>query len=351
MKALNVERLNNIVENVKPYRGSGRYPVGQRTHRTKVFTIDELDGEQIYRVYYGNKYDTEYLTKEEYLKHKNLENYHELTWQTDESKRYVKYVVSPFELGIVRPDNTFEFTAPADYHSYGQGHNQVMSSWTRGYLHKNSRQGGLVYKAGHGEHDLMHPIFEGLRIDCDTWALHETSQYRVYGYRVDRKKGNEFIYKYKDFYTVCETMMCAMDIKNLMETGIEIAKENGLTLDNYYVAEKDKKRLICVADREKNNTPLDSGILFALAYDVTDFYRKLRYHHNNPATSFNYYNNNGFSPESLFANLKRKLNKELYKENKSVMKEVEFESGKSYPPSEWGVRLVDLNGNELKQYQ
>jgi hypothetical protein len=344
MKALNVERLNHIVKAIKPYRGSGRYPIGQRTHRTKVFTIDELNGERIYRAYYGYSWDSEFVSKEEYLKNKNINGYNELGWQSDESKRYVRYTSKPFELGIVRPDNTFEFTAES---GYGQGHNQIMSAWCRGYIHTSSRHGGMVYRQGSGDDELMHPIFKGLRIDCDTWAVHETSQYKIYGYRVDRKKGNEFLYKYKDFYTICETMMCAMDIKNLMETGIEIAKENGLTLDNYYIQETDKRTLLLTADSKKNITPLDSGILFALAHDVSDFYRKIRYHHNNP-NNLGYHNS--FTPDNLFANLKRKINKELYRENKSVMKEVEFEAGKAYPPSEWGVRIVDLNGNELKQY-
>jgi len=40
----------------------------------------------------------------------------------------------------------------------------------------------------------------------------------------------------------------------------------------------------------------------------------------------------------------------LYRENKSVMKETEYTAGRYYPPSEWGIKLVDLQGNELQQY-
>ena len=51
----------------------------------------------------------------------------------------------------------------------------------------------------------------------------------------------------------------------------------------------------------------------------------------------------------LFSNLKRKLNKELYSKNPTVMKPIEHEAGKYYPPSEWGVEVY-VDGKEVEQY-
>jgi hypothetical protein len=46
--------------------------------------------------------------------------------------------------------------------------------------------------------------------------------------------------------------------------------------------------------------------------------------------------------------MKRKINKELYKRNPSVMKLTEYEPNKAYPPSEWGVDVF-VNGVEVEQ--
>jgi len=347
MKALNTERLNKLVETIKPYRASNppRYPISKRTHNTKVFTIDELDGEKIYRIFYGFDYSREYVSKQEYLaNHKTDGHYHEHTWVDDDSpERYSKYSTAPKELGIVRQDNTFEFTAK---NGYGQGDNMIMTSWSVGSLSTNSRQGGMIFKEyWNDQNGIMHPIFRGLRVNCDTWAVHESSQYRVLGYRVDRKKGNEFLSGYADFYKVCEVMMQAMDTKNLLETGIEVALENGADLKSYFLPIELEKKFLAIAHREKNNTPLDCGLLFAMAHNVGEFYRRVRMYHESGMQKI--YND---QTDNLFNNLKRKLNKELYRENKSVMKETEYTAGRYYPPSEWGIKLVDLQGNELQQY-
>ena len=52
---------------------------------------------------------------------------------------------------------------------------------------------------------------------------------------------------------------------------------------------------------------------------------------------------------ALFDTMKRKLNKEIYRNNDSVMKEVEYEMGKRYPASEWGVTIT-VDGKEVEQY-
>jgi hypothetical protein len=50
----------------------------------------------------------------------------------------------------------------------------------------------------------------------------------------------------------------------------------------------------------------------------------------------------------VFSNLKRKLNKELYKSNPSVMKLIDYVPNEVYPPSEWGVDVF-VNGKEVEQ--
>jgi hypothetical protein len=61
------------------------------------------------------------------------------------------------------------------------------------------------------------------------------------------------------------------------------------------------------------------------------------------------YYNREVDLDVVFSNLKRKLNKELYKRNPSVMKLTEYVPNEVYPPSEWGVDVF-VNGVEVEQY-
>ena len=51
----------------------------------------------------------------------------------------------------------------------------------------------------------------------------------------------------------------------------------------------------------------------------------------------------------MFLNLKRRLNKEIYKTNDQVFKKVEYADCEVYPPSEWGYTVL-VDGAEVKQY-
>jgi hypothetical protein len=51
----------------------------------------------------------------------------------------------------------------------------------------------------------------------------------------------------------------------------------------------------------------------------------------------------------MFINLKRRLNKEIYKANDGVFKKVEYTNQEMYPPSEWGYTVM-VDGVEVKQY-
>ena len=53
--------------------------------------------------------------------------------------------------------------------------------------------------------------------------------------------------------------------------------------------------------------------------------------------------------ESIFINLKRKLNTELYRKNPTVMKQIEYEMGSLYPASQWGIDIY-VDGKEVEQY-
>jgi hypothetical protein len=334
MKALEWARLNNITKTAKPYRGTtNRYPIGDRRHNTKDFVTEERNGEQVYVIRYGFSWKSYEHTKEEHLA--NPSGIQERN--TNGVVTYESYKSIPRELGIVRSDNTFEFTASG----YGQGDNMIMSNWSRGYFFRSSRHGGMVFRAS----NLFHPIFKGMRVNCDTMLPHEDSKYQVVGKRVSRKDAKEFLTRYADFYKINEVMLKATDYNTYINTAVEVLGECGVNTDSWCLPSEGREKLVSFAEENLNSMPLDAGIAFSIAYDVSDMYRRIRAQN---GSGHSYYDRE-IELEVVFSNLKRKLNKELYKRNPSVMKLTEYVPNEAYPPSEWGVDVY-VNGKEVEQY-
>jgi hypothetical protein len=339
MLALSWNRLTGITETQKPYRGTtNRYPVGSRTQNTKNFYVDEIDGEKVYRITYGTHHIEHYVTKEVY--EADTDKYHERTWETDEAKRYCFYKPVPNQLGVVRSDNTFEFTSK---HGYGQGHNSVISSWSQGFFYTSSRHGGMVYRDN--SRGIFHPIFKGMRIQIDTMQPHKDSVYKAVGKRVNRKEGKEFLKRYEDFYKINEVMLKAMDYKAYMEVACDVVSSLEIATDKWGLYEEDRKKLITYAESCVNDAPLDAGVAFALAYDIKDVWSRVRAF---TGAGSSYYSRE-IELESIFINLKRKLNNALYRDNPTVMNLIEYQMGSLYPASQWGIDIY-VDGKEVEQY-
>ena len=337
MKALEWDRLTNISKTQRPFRGTtNRFPIDKRTHNTKCFYIEERNGEQVYVITYGFRHNEHYHTKEEYEANKG--KIHCREWETDECQKYVTYSPVPRELGIVRSDNTFEFTAPY----YGQGDNQIMSMWSRGYFSRSSRHGGMVY----GERgSLFHPIFKGMRLNCNTMMPAEGSEYKVVGKRVSRKDAKEFLSGYDDFYKVNEVMFKAMEYKNFMDTVVDVAEQVNAKFDSWCLDSDVRRNLYKFFEDNKDTAPLDACCAFVLADDIQNMYRRVREHVKQQAS----YRMEDLELQNLFDNVKRRLNKELYRKNPQCMKLTEYTPYQYYAPSEWGVEVY-VNGNEVEQY-
>jgi hypothetical protein len=143
MQGLNYTRLNSISNSVSPYRGSvNRFPIGSRRHNTKYFLVREEDGQRVFDIVHGQRWKHITLTKTE---HDNLAKQGSPKLRSyqhgDGTWEYYTYEVSPNILGVVRPDNTFEFTST----SYGQGDRGILSTYGHGELSTNSRMGGMIW--------------------------------------------------------------------------------------------------------------------------------------------------------------------------------------------------------------
>jgi hypothetical protein len=302
MKALEWSRLTEITRTQKPYRGTtNRFPIGDRRHNTKDFVSEERNGEQIYSVRYCYTHKRHEHTKEEWQANQGTIHKRE---DLEGNTVYESYERVPRELGIVRSDNTFEFTSAY----YGQGDNMIMSNWAGGWFMRSSRHGGMIYRTN----DVFHPIFKGMRLNCETMMPHESSVYKVVGKRVSRKDAKDFLSRYTDFYKINEVMLKAMDWKGYMETMADVLKPLEIGTDNWSLHQDEKDKLIAFAEKNLNTAPLDAGIAYALAYEVQNIYSRYRAFFDPNGSS---YYNRALELDVVFSNLKRKLNKELYKSN------------------------------------
>ena len=339
MQGLNYVRLNSISNSVSPYRGSvNRFPIASRRHNTKYFLVREEDGQRVFDIVHGQRWKHITLTKAE---HDNLAKQGSPKLRSyqhgDGTWEYYTYEVSPNILGVVRPDNTFEFTST----SYGQGDRGILSTYGHGELSTNSRMGGMIWTGrlhGNGTRGA-YPIYQGMRVNCE--SMQPTKPITVIGRKVDRKVGKDLLAGYADFYATTEVMTKAMDYEVFVRTMNDVMNDHmggDIARDHTEYSAK-AKEIMEVA-------PLDSAMLYIMGWDIGNMRWNLRRFMD---TQFGRYSAHEDTPHTMFLNLKRRLNKEIYKAHEQVFKKVEYVNGEMYPPSEWGYTVM-VDGVEVTQY-
>lgn len=330
MRAFNYERLKSIANSTSPYRGNkNRFPLFTRRENTKYFLVGKQDGELIFNIVYGSRYDTKHLTKAEFEMYQAAGRGGVHQRGVDE---YIMYVAVPHVVGIVRSDNTFEFTN----RHYTQGDNKFLSQGAAGYVYNDSRRGGLIYSERNSSRDTpyMLPVYKGMRVDCET--MKPLQEFEVIGRNVDRKLSKAMMANYKQFFTVSETMCKVMDMDAFIETANSVYAEYGNATIAGHVDEAMFSRL---ADNLMHEKPLDAMYLHMFAMNAGRLHSHVR---SNSAWG------RPSSIEETYATMKRKLVRRLYEENKSIFKEVVYKSGEHLPSSDWGYELR-VNGVEVNQ--
>lgn len=348
MQGLNYTRLNSISNSVSPYRGSlNRFPIGNRKQNNKYFLVGEENGSRIFNIVYGQNWNSVDITKDEYDELNKQGSSKIRAYKNGDENGYCRYDVTPNIVGVVRPDNTFEFTAKR----YGQGDRGVLSAFGHGWLLTDSRRGGMVWMGrlnGNGERGVM-PIYRGMRVHCET--MRPTKPITVVGRKVDRKVGKALLADYADFYAVTETMTKAMDYETFVKTSAEVLTEHMSLASpeaaNSYWLHRHHTEYTLVADALIHTAPLDAAILYMVAWDVGSMRWNIRRYLEHNTTRYSAHED---TPHMMFTNLKRKLNKEIYKQNEQVFKKVEYTAPEMYPPSEWGYTVM-VDGMEVQQYE
>jgi hypothetical protein len=323
VNSLNYKRLTSITNSVTPYRGAAnRFPLGNRKENQKYFLVGKEGGEPIFNIVYGYKYDRKLISKNEYDK---LTSEGKSGLGITDNIHYLWHKV-PDIVGRVRSDNSFQFTRD----SYNQGHNHFLEQFSAGYFSSDSRRGGLIYSERGSSYML--PIYKGMRVDCET--MRPLEPLVITGKRVDRKSSKELMSRFKDFFTISETMSKVMNMESFLETAITVYHEYGGG------GLKEDEILMKTADTLIRDKPLDAMFLYMIVFNAG---RVGVYVHSDGRWS---------RPESIdtaYTAMKRRLVKHLYETNKSIFKDVEFKLGEQLPSSEWSYKLT-VNGKEVIQY-
>jgi len=338
MQALNYNNLNSKSNSVSPYRGTlNRFPIGNRRENKKYFLVGEENGERVFTIVYGSRFKFVSLTKEEHDEQKKngVDNLYE-NEHTGGTWDYRRYDRIPNILGLVRPDNTFEFTSIGD----GQSERSILSNYSFGKFSTDSRRGGTIWKSGGYHGYCIMPIYEGLRVHCET--MRPTKPITVIGRKVDRKAGKGLLAKYKDFYATTEVMTKAMNYEMFISTANDVVNEHLGEIP----CRKSYTDYLAKAEALLHTAPLDAAMLYMLMWDISSMRWNLRKFNDSGVSR---YSASEDTPYTTFLNLKRKLNKEVYKANDGAFKKVEYVNGKMYPTSEWDYTVM-VDGVEVKQY-
>lgn len=338
MKYINYQTLVNTMRVQKPYRGTtNRFPLGNRKQSYKYFLKDtDENGEEILRIIYGKFFKTDEATEEMY--DADPTNIHKSVYNENgiQHIKYYKYTELPNEMGIVRPDNSFEFTGQR----YGQGEMTFLSSLTpyREYFKRDCKRGGMLYVGNRTDSLItMMPIFRNLRVDCDTMKPDPKHRYEIVGRRVNRKESKEFLKQYEDFFKVSEVMMSNMTLSSFAEVCREKLDEiDGYTnRSGYFLYRYNCLKIVEHAMTIMNDAPVDAAALFCIGMGsrgVDDFRYVVGRSHRNTDDDTTF-------AEKYFTNMKRLICELLYENAPDVFAKVPFEFGKVFPQSSWGYQV------------
>lgn len=359
MARLEYQSLLNITHNTDPYRGTkNKYPLVNRKQSYKYFISDYLNGEKVFRIFYGKTYREVFLPNDEAVAVATARGEYVVKRPSGGMPFYHESV--PNEVGIVYPDNTFQLIAK----SLSQGLCTVLNDLIGGYMFRSSRHGGYVYNSlvsSRGQ-AVFHPLFKGIRFGLgEDKGVHESSKYQLFGRSVNRKESKKLMSKYADMFKVSEIMAKTMKPEDFVLTAVEVANDAyGIDIldvniaGHVYADEEKKYKALRMAEERLESAPLDALLIYAVVYQVDGMQLYRLFHQavaikGLTASRHNAYYARLLNPESVVEATKRKLSRDLYENTPEVMNVRELETGKPYGQSDWGFTLM-VNGKEVEQY-
>jgi len=201
IRRVTYDRLQHITNVYSPYRGStNAYQLGDRRYSARHFR-KEKDG--AFSIWYS---DRETIDNKYGMVNQNSPTYTESVDYYDRGR-----------LGVVHPDNTFEFVGGWN----AQGSNMLLCHALDVWLHNDNSKGGLVYSVSNSaEGTKVYPVFKGLKIDLSTRK--PVTPYKVFLPVVKRKIAGAIMAEYDEFRKTFPTMLKAMDSVGIWDVFYDI---------------------------------------------------------------------------------------------------------------------------------
>lgn len=345
---LKYEKLLGITKSTYPFRGTKEYPIHDRRHghkRFEVVEVEKSDGTKDveFHIYYGYTYDTKTVSKEEYTA--AIKQHAKTGWPKTytgyhNDKNEISYHLSTrtrAKVGIVRSDNTFEFTNLPYFH---QGVAMFLSNWLQ-RVWASTRQGGMILFDRTSRN--MHPVFAGLRINLDTFQPHESCNYVLYKKVVNRSRGHAARKKYEKQMRVARAMFSAMNKETMLSQMKDILEEVRNTEESnrhYGLTYIQKEALASYVLENIHDDPV-GAIMARMMVDNTFFIRQ----------SLNGYS--GYAaetaPVTYFELAKINVLRDIYVATDAVDEEA-IPMGGHIPSSRWPFKIM-LDGKQVKQFK
>ena len=344
---ISYDSLTKIVCSQKAYRGrEDNYPThghAYRKHSNKFFKPEVVDNEVVYRINYGRTWNKIPCTESEALMLEKLGRQvmrqNKLVFNKDldlyEETKEIEchyYEVLPNELGIVHPDNTFEFTTNS---SLGQGARYYIGThcFDTNDVVANCRLGGVIL-------DYKYPLFKGLRLNLENMRPAEGQQIEFFKKVVNRSAAKELYAPYKEMLSVSKAMFSQMGEEVFVQSLKDVLNDHKIVWE-WDVEEGHNRKftmgrdVVKIADklREEGNY-FDSAMLYGYGYDFGGIMWRVRHHHK-------------WIRKDMFINMDKFLRKTIYQHKKPFdLKPVEYGDGST---SAWGF-VLKHNGIFVNQY-
>ena len=342
MKRLEYKSLEDIENNVSAIRGSNRYPFSYRRASTHSFEPVIIDGEKAYKIYYYYRYYSSEISKNEYdkLSEDKKAHYHA---DYSDNNVYRKYERALNNIGIVRSDNTFEFTSD----NMHQGIRGMLSSFLRCGISSDVKRGGVILFDGkfnsstrQYNYSLTVPVFKGQRIKIDT--LESVLNYEVKIPRVDRKKSKDLLAKYKTSMVFADTLF-----KNMDMTGFKELSKDSLSKVEYDGGTTWLSNDYSEAIMKRANQVIDEDFIEAITlHMMTNRYVNAFYSMSD--SNRIYTTSRSSTPYYYYVNTIDRFKRNLKKVSDIFTYEV-FKANSVYPQSEWSV-IVEVDGIKKTLY-
>jgi len=330
---VNYKGILNRTASVFPYRGTNKYPMGNRSNTANYAEVIETGDDIQFNICHGWEHVTTPISKAKYDLIKDMKG-RQVT-ENSITGACEEYTRASRPLLLLRSDNTIEFTRQ----SLWQGDNMKLSEWLGGTAYNSYRMSGTAFTCYRSLSDYEHfPVFQGLRVDAETFKPHN-QDIQVFRRTIDRRKSKELMGKYRGAFKSVSTMMGCMDVDTFMVSAKDIHDEHAETLAGGQTHLGSNLAFTMGEKLFDEGVYFDAAVLLAIGCDVNGMSSWAIKNY----TSGQRYNR--VTPATLVPQMLGRLTKSVYKTHKPFHEE-ELPFGK-VTGSEWGLRIV-VDGKEIK---